>query len=261
MRPILITLLLIPITTAHTTASTTGLSVENWSHPGHVEMSSPFEGTFDLADDQNVNGLMLRYVLPDGVTREGTIQRNEDGAYAVTIPPAKTTGEMILWLEAAVSGKEERQTSEQRRVYLTEEVEYDITGNPPEELHMTLGDDGMVNPIFIPCCNILGAVLKAERIPVNPTDVDKGLPKETVGDFVRLKPDPLMISTSGLYLEMKYNPRELDGRDPKNLVVYEFLGDFWDPQFNVTVDTQKQHAKFPCDEGGLFVMAFPDEGE
>lgn len=174
------------------------------------------------------------------------ISIDHNGVASIDAPPSPTGDSGIAKLRLSLANGETVETDVPVSYYL----EIDITGPAAESLFTPLPtEDYLVD--YIPCCNIYGGLLIAERIPVNPWHTDAGLPDNRLTDFVQLTPDGLTASTMGLYFEFAY-----DSDLPADQVgLYEFGRDEWREVFDYTVDGEKKRVRFHCPDGGTFVVA------
>lgn len=241
-------------------ARTDRLEVKTWNHPSYVDSTEALRGSAELSPHSFPTKVTCTYAFRDEAMQTIACHLDplEDSRWRFEIdsPNDPASTEVVFWLEAQFDEEKTVRVSEQRRVYFTERIEFDISADPPEVLVLPIEDDD-VTVRFVPCCNILGAVLFAQRTPVNPTEVTKGLSKDLVGPFVVLEPDDMVVTTSGLNLELRFDPLRLKGRDAGDLVVFEFLGNEWKPHLNPSFDMEKQTVAIPCASGGTFVLGFP----
>lgn len=178
-----------------------------------------------------------------------SIRNGEGGITYIDVPPSTADDPGVATLRFSLADGE----IVEEEVPVSHYREIDITGPAAESLYTPLpADDYLVD--YIPCCNIYGGLLIAERIPVNPWETDAGLPENRLTDFVQLTPDGLTASTMGLYFEFGYES-ELPA---EQIGLYEFGRSKWREVFDYSVDAEKKRVRFHCPDGGTFVVATGD---
>lgn len=238
------------------------LAVAEWDHERYAVTHAPFSVTARLAAEDDARNLSVKYVIGDGAPQDADVAAMTDAAhtYSFEIDGLKDAAQqdLVFWLESGAANTDAALVSEQRRVPIVIEHDFDITANPPEEMHLAVsGDDAIAH--YVPCCNIFAARLLATRVPINPTDVTKGLPAKLLSPFILLEPDQMVITTNGLNLKFTYTEEELAGRNPDDLVVYEFLHDHWRPAQNIEVRPDEKEVEIPCAAGGTFVLGLREQ--
>lgn len=220
---------------------------ESADAPKWENAADGFVYRYAAGEGERVTAASVQYPGDEPVSIEAAaIRRSGDNFVEVDVPSAEDPRPGMAVLRLTLSTGETVETEVPVSYYL----EIDITGPAAESLYTPLPtDDYLVD--YIPCCNIYGGLLIAERIPVNPWHTGAGLPETLLTDFVQLTPDGLTASTMGLYFEFGYES-ELPG---EQIGLYEFGTSEWREAFDYTVDPESKRVRFHCPDGGTFVVA------
>lgn len=206
---------------------------------------SGFTYPYRPAEGVSVTEASIVYPQADPIVIDGEFDAGADGLVTIAVPGSPNDEPGIATLRLTLADGE----TDEVEIAVSHYREIDITGPAAESLYTPLPtDDYLVD--YIPCCNIYGGLLIAERIPVNPWGTDAGLPETLLSDFMQLTPDGLTASTMGLYFEFGY-ASELPA---ERIGLYEFGRDEWREVFDYTVDGAKQRIRFHCPDGGTFVV-------
>ena len=217
------------------------------SIPEWIRAGDEYVYTYKAAEGEGIASSTIQYPDAETVSIDSDeIASDEDGVVSITIPAATTHEPGMAKLRLALKNGETIETE----LAVSHYQEIDITGPAAESLFTPLPtDDYLVD--YIPCCNIYGGLLIAERIPVNPWGTNAGLPAALLTDFVKLEPDGLTASTMGLYFEFAYDSELSADR----IGLYEFGQSEWREVFDYAVDAENKRLRFHCPDGGTFVVA------
>lgn len=215
--------------------------------PAWVPADEGFTHTVRAGNGARITTAIVHYPGSEPVKLDAErITESESGAFTIDVPPSPTGEPGIAALRLTLTDG----TVADVDVAVSHYREIDITGPAAESLFTPLPtDDYLVD--YIPCCNIYGGLLIAERIPVNPHNTAEGLPDNRLTDFVRLSPDGLTASTMGLYFEFAYE----SDLPADRIGLYEFGVDQWQEVFDYEVAPEKKRVRFHCPNGGTFVVA------
>lgn len=233
------------------------VTFSNWEYPRWVD---PFDG---LEISVRIEGLQenaevacnIEYSSEERHVISGIPESADPNVYSFSIPPAKNT--LFGTLNFSIQAKREGNllaASDTQSIPLAYSEELDITGNPPVVLPYPLFDETHVVR-YIPCCNIFGATMIAQRIPVNPMDTSDGLPKRFLSDFVIIEPDDQTASTAGTHMRFVYDVERLGEGDNPQPFMFDWPQRAWTPIKTYEADLENGIVDFHCPDGGEFVLA------
>lgn len=214
--------------------------------PQWVDSAEGFTFPFHAAPGESVVSAEVRYPGDDFIPIESDPVEMLEGVIGIAVPPARNPRAGLATLRLMLSTGE----SIENELPVSYRVEIDITGPAAESILTPLPDDDYLVD-YVPCCNIYGGLLIAERIPINPVESEAGLPKGLLSDFVMLEPDGLTASTMGLHFEFGYE----SGLPAERIGLYEWGINEWREVFEYEVDAEKKRIRFHCPDGGTFVAA------
>lgn len=256
---------LLPLTLAFSLLATIALATSpedtaahftGWTEPAWVNPLEKVKGQVRVEAIDDIAEVKVVYSYPDGTQGDTTAERDEadSNLFSFAIPSESGAGLGDFTYQIEVLHKAGTTTSPKHVIPMGYEEDLDITANPPEILWYPLGDKS-ATVRYKACCNILGASIIAQRIPVNPQGSSAGLPDDLYSDFVWLEPDALSASTAGLYFEFGFNPADFASTAKKHPVIYEFdwKDRDWSPVLTFEVVDGKT-MDFPATEGGIFVL-------
>lgn len=231
---------------------------DEWIYPDFAFPTTGMKGSVQIGDLENVVQALCHYSYPNGDSGSVAchLDPSEAGLYTFEIPATTEAliGQLMFYVEVLHgSHGADTITSMSQGVPLGYEKELDITGDPPAVLLYPLAmNDAVVR--YVPCCNILGAVIETKRLPVNPEENAEGLTSDIIGPFVVLEPDALAASTAGLYFEYIYSEDDLKRYGEDRIVPYTWVTGRWRRMLSYKIESATRTVSFHCPDGGSFVL-------
>lgn len=231
-----------------------GRVTAKWDLPSWIANDQTLKGSFVLNEASAADSIKVAYQLGDGEMQSVACKpsHEEELTYTFALPnfDYDAYGTLSLWIAHV---EDEASLTEPQTVGIADWREFDITGETAVELLYPM-DSWNMQVRFTPCCLILGALLRVERISVCPVESTEGLPDTLLSPFLHLDPDDVVVATAGLNAEIGFDPDHPAAKDQQAIAVYQWFDGRWVPMRDVTLDAPRNMMRFVALKGGFFVL-------